>query len=122
MALVAPLLSEYEIGGRGYGSAMRPRRVDRNHGEIADAFRKLGCSFLSLAPLGKGVPDAAIGYGGLTILIEIKDGAKAKSQQKLTPDQEAFWDTWKGGVRLVNSLEAVVETVNLLKTWRANLS
>jgi hypothetical protein len=97
-------------------------KVDANHKDIADAFRKMGCSFLSLAPLGKGAPDAAIGYGGLTVLVEIKDGAKPKSAQKLTPDQETFWDTWKGGVRLVNGMEAAIETVELLKRWQRSLS
>jgi hypothetical protein len=96
-------------------------RVDANHKEVADAFRKLGCSFLSLAPLGKGAPDAAIGYAGLSILVEIKDGSKPKSAQKLTDDQREFWDTWKGGVRLVNGMAAVVETVELLKRWHARL-
>jgi hypothetical protein len=100
----------------------RAARVDANHKDIADAFRKMGCSFLSLAPLGKGAPDAAIGYGGLTVLVEIKDGAKPKSAQKLTPDQKAFWDTWKGGVRLVNGMDAAIETVELLKRWRGLLS
>lgn len=101
---------------------MRPRRVDSNHKEIADAFRKLGCSFLSLAPLGKGAPDAAIGYGGLTCLVEIKDGAKPKSAQALTPDQRKFWDTWTGGVRLVTDMQAVAETVALLKRWQQRLT
>ena len=96
-------------------------KVDANHKELADAFRKLGCSFLSLAPLGKGAPDAAIGYGGLTILAEFKDGAKPKSAQKLTPDQEAFWNSWKGGVMLVTDMKAVEDTVNLLRSWHAKL-
>lgn len=100
----------------------RAARTDANHAEIAQAFRKLGCSFLSLAPLGKGAPDAAIGLYGLTILAEIKNGAKPPSARKLTPDQREFWDTWKGGVRLVPDLDAVVETVNLLKRWHARIS
>ena len=104
--------------GRGL---RRAARTDANHKEVADAFRKLGCSFLSLAALGNGAPDAAIGYGGLTVLVEIKDGAKPKSAQKLTPDQKVFWDSWKGGVRLVNDMNAVAETVQLLKAWRLRL-
>lgn len=102
----------------GYGGRLRrAARVDANHAEVADAFRKLGCSFLSLAPLGKGAPDAAIGYGGLTCLVEIKSGPKGKLNEK----QREFWDNWKGGVRLVNSLEAVTETVSLLRKWRERL-
>lgn len=96
-------------------------KVDANHKEVADAFRKLGCSFLSLAPLGKGAPDALIGYGGICCAIEIKDGAKPKSAQKLTPAQREFWSTWKGGVRLVTDLQAVAETAQLLRRWQATL-
>ena len=97
-------------------------KTDANHKSIVEAFRKLGCSVLSLAPLGKGAPDLAVGYGGITCLVEVKDGSKPRSAQALTPDQREFWDTWKGGVRLVNSMEAVVETVNLLKRWRKKIS
>jgi hypothetical protein len=96
-------------------------KTDANHSEIVAAFRKLGCSVLSLAPLGRGAPDLAVGYGGITALVEVKDGGKPRSAQKLTPDQREFWDTWKGGVRLVNGLDAVVETVELLKRWRDRL-
>lgn len=63
-----------------------------------------------------------MGYGGLSILIEVKDGSKPKSAQELTLDQKQFMDTWKGGVRLVNSMEAVAETVAMLRKWHAKLS
>lgn len=96
-------------------------RVDATHKEFADAYRKMGCSFLSLSALGDGAPDGIVGYGGLSLLVEFKDGAKPKSRQKLTPDQREFWDTWKGGVRLVNSLDAVVESVEVLKRWHVAL-
>ena len=97
-------------------------KTDANHSVIVAAFRKLGCSVLSLAPLGNGAPDLAVGYGGLTCLVEVKDGAKPPSAQALTPDQKQFMDTWTGGVRLVNSLEAVVETVELLRRWREKIA
>ena len=97
-------------------------KVDKNQKEIADAFRKLGCSFLSLAPLGKGAPDAAIGYGGLTCLVEVKNCSQESAHKKLTDKQKDFWRDWKGGVRLVTDMKAVEETVNLLRNWRAKLS
>lgn len=96
-------------------------RVDANHAEVADAFRMLGCSFLSMSPLGDGAPDGAVGYGGLSIFVEIKDGKKPPSRRKLRPSQEEFKKTWKGGLRLIDSLEAVAETVTLLKNWKGKL-
>lgn len=93
-------------------------KVDTNHAEITEAFRRLGCSVLSLAALGKGAPDLCVGYGGLSILIEVKANDKAK----LTPRQREFWDTWTGGVRRVDCMEAVAETVNLLRSWHEKLA
>lgn len=49
--------------------------------------------------------------------MEIKNGER----KKLTPDQVKFWGTWKGGVRLVDGMEAVAETVTLLKNWKGKL-
>lgn len=93
------------------------RRTDANHSDIRDAFRKLGCTVLDMSGIGKGAPDACIGYGGLSMLVEIKDGAKPPSGRKLTAAQVKFWETWTGGVRLVKSLEDVAETVATLRKW-----
>lgn len=93
-------------------------KVDANHAQIVQAFRKCGCSVLSLAALGKGAPDLCVGYGGLSILVEVKANDKAK----LTADQREFWDTWKGGVRRVDCMEAVAETAELLRGWHRKLN
>ena len=69
-----------------------PKRVDNNHGKIRELFRARGASVLDLSRQGKGCPDLAIGYLSQTILVEVKSGPNAK----LTKDQEAFFDTWKG--------------------------
>lgn len=100
----------------------RHGKTDANHGAIVAAFRKLGCSVLSLAALGNGAPDLCVGWGGLSILVEVKDGSKPPSARQLTADQKRFLDDWKGGLRLVDSLDAVVEAVELLKGWKARLS
>ena len=41
--------------------ARRHGKVDLNHGELRDTFRALGCSVVSLADLGKGIPDLLVG-------------------------------------------------------------
>lgn len=99
----------------------RSARVDTNQAEIVAAFRRLGCSVLSLASLGRGAPDLAVGYGGLTMLVEVKDGARAPSERQLTPAQRAFRDDWKGGVRLVQDFEDVALTVATLRRWQGRL-
>lgn len=49
--------------------------------------REVGAEVLDLHAL-PGTLDALIGYRGIFYLIEIKDGAKAKSKRKLTPAEE----------------------------------
>ena len=69
----------------------RNARIDKNHPEIVEAFRKLGASVLSLAPLGRGVPDLLVAIGGVTWLMEIKY-KKGKEN-----DLQIEWaENWKG--------------------------
>ena len=48
--------------------------MDRNHVEIVKALRDYGAFVVSLASVGKGVPDLLIGYKRHTILMEVKFG------------------------------------------------
>ena len=50
--------------------------------------------------------------------IEAKDGSKPPSARKLTPDEERFRMDWKGGYRIVENIDHVEETVNVLKGWQ----
>ena len=96
----------------------RAHRLDSNHAELVKAFEKLGCSVLSLAGIGAGCPDIVVGFAGLQIMCELKDGAKPPSARKLTEDEERFRMNWKGGYRLVENLDHVQDTVNVLKGWQ----
>jgi hypothetical protein len=96
-------------------------RLDANHKEIRAAFEKLGCSVADLSMVGKGLGDLLVGYGGLCIVCEVKDGAKPPSARKLTPDEEKFRMNWTGGYRLVTCLDDVAETVEVLRQWRRTL-
>ena len=86
-------------------------KVDRNQSEIIQALRSVGphVSVRSLAGQGQGIPDLLCGISGVTFLIEVKDGAKSLSRQKLTPDQEDFIARWTGSpvVILRDAEEAV---------------
>lgn len=93
----------------------RARRVDAVLTEFVKAYRELGCSVW----ICNSDVDAAIGYGGLTELIEVRSPAKIRHNRadKMTPAQVAFRRTWTGGVRLVQSLADVHEHVNNIR-WR----
>lgn len=87
-------------------------RVDDNHKAIVAALRKIGCTVLSLAPLGKGAPDVlACTAAGKLFLIEIKDGAKPPSARKLTPDELKFHADWNGEIAIVESVDDAVRLV-----------
>lgn len=90
----------------------RAAKVDANHAEVLQALRDIGCSVQPLHMVGQGCPDAAVGYRGQTVWLEIKDGKKPPSARKLTPDQVKWIDQWKGGrVWVVHSVEQAIQAV-----------
>lgn len=90
----------------------RHAKTDANQTEIVAALRAIGCSVLSLAPLGNGAPDLLIGIFGRNYLLEVKDGAKPPSRRALTPLEKEFHNTWKGQVAIVETAEQAIEIVN----------
>ena len=89
------------------------RRVDDNQNEIVVALRACGAT-VRIINQGGGIPDLLVGYRGNTILIEVKDGAKVPSAQKLTEAEQEFFETWRGGtVVIINSVD---KALDLLKT------
>jgi hypothetical protein len=99
----------------------RAGRVDANQRTIVMALRKCGWSVQSLASVGCGCPDLLIGKSvrtgpGLTqrinLLLEIKDGSKPPSARRLTPDEAAWHDDWRGQMRVVASLEDIIDLLN----------
>ena len=92
----------------------RASRIDNNHREIVQAFRKLGCSVLPLHTIGKGVPDLLVATGGRqegqSMLIEIK-----APKGRLNALQEEFRDNWLGKWAEVRTLDDVAEAVRRLR-------
>jgi hypothetical protein len=91
------------------------RAVDANQSEVVAMFRALGCSVHSTASVGAGFPDLAVGLGGRTYLVEVKDGRKVPSARRLTPLEAKFAEAWRGGWHLVECREDVVALVH---RWR----
>lgn len=80
----------------------RAARVDRNQKEIVAYLRKRGATVQPLHTVGRGCPDLLVGHGGKNYLLEVKDGEKPKSAQKLTPDEDAWHFAWLGQVAVVS--------------------
>jgi hypothetical protein len=95
---------------------MRKRaRTDENHTEIAHVFRQLGCSVVSLAPLGNGCGDLLVGVNGINLLVEVKDGSQPPSRRRLTRDEKVFHELWGGQICVIESL---TDAVDLIKATR----
>ena len=91
----------------GFLQMMRAR-VDANQKSIVAALRKMGASVLHLHTIGKGCPDILVGFRSKNALVEIKDGAKSPSAQKLTPDEATFQAEWRGQVIIINSVDDAI--------------
>lgn len=94
-------------------------KIDANQPKIVEALRRCGWTVEVLSAVGKGVPDIMVGaiskkQGRVNILLEIKDGSRIPSEQKLTPAQEEWHSKWRGQVHVVNSPEQAIETVTAL--------
>ena len=90
---------------------MRQRaRVDKNHQEILQCFRQMGCSVLSLRMVGKGCPDLLICYQMQLYLVEVKD-----TGGKLNTLQEDWHRKWGSPVYVVRSNNEVVSLLNKLR-------
>ena len=81
----------------------RAARVDANHADIRLALRQAGASVFDLAPVGRGCPDLCVGFRGRNYLLEVKDGSKSRSRQRLTPAQVATHSAWQGRIQVVTS-------------------
>lgn len=90
------------------------KRTDANHKQIIDAIRKIpSISVYSTHMVGKGFPDIVIGYKGINYLVEIKDGAKTKSQKKLTEDEIRFHQSWFGQIIVCECVKDVLKLLQI---------
>ncbi len=91
-------------------------RIDANQPEIVEALRAIGCYVEPrLARIGGGCPDLLVCRHGVWRVLEVKDGAKKPSQQKLT-GEELVWHAEAlaiggGQVQIVTSIEQAFQVV-----------
>jgi hypothetical protein len=96
---------------------VRARKTDSNQAELVKQMRKIGISVFITSGVGDGFPDVVAGLRGNNYLFEIKDPNKCPSARKLTPDEQDFFNTWKGSVHKVETIEDVIKIVNSLNTY-----
>lgn len=94
-----------------------PKKVDANQPDIIKALRKAGASVTPTHALGQGFPDIAVGFNGITVLMEIKNGELPPSKRRLTPDEEQWHSAWRGCAAVVCSAEealAILDGINCI--------
>ncbi len=100
------------------------QRVDKNQNEIVKRFRDLGCHVFITSGVGHGFPDLFVRIERVPELlpnrpwcglIEVKDGKKPPSQQKLTEDEIKFHEIFEGCVYIITSLAEVDRLVERAK-------
>lgn len=79
----------------------RAAKLDANQAAVVALLRAHGCSVQSLASVGGGVPDLLVGFRGVNVVIEVKDGEKAASARALTREQVAWHRGWAGQAAVV---------------------
>lgn len=87
------------------------KRTDANHSEIVAGLRAIGATVRSTADVGHGFPDIAVGHQGLNWFFEIKDGGKSASRRRLTAEERAFHQIWRGQVDVINSLDEAIAII-----------
>lgn len=91
----------------------RAAKTDANHANVRDGLRQIpGCTVRDTSGIGGGFPDLVVGMRGVTLMLEVKDGAKAPSARKLTAAQQNFVENWTGSpIWVVESLQQAVDIV-----------
>ncbi len=62
----------------------------------------MGASVQCLHTVGQGCPDLVIGFRGVTLLAEVKNGKAG-----LTPDEQAWHAEWRGQVCILRTIDDV---------------
>ena len=87
-------------------SFRRAAKVDANQPEIVKELRKAGWYVLIISQL-KNCCDLIISKNGRTIAIEVKDGSKPKSSQRLSEGEEKFMMQWQGEYKILTSTDEI---------------
>lgn len=95
------------------------KKTDTNHMLVVNALRKFGVFVVDTSRVGAGFPDLLCVYRGVTVLLEVKDGTRPRSERKLTPAQQRFHERFPGRVAVAESPEDAIRIVTGQETGRA---
>lgn len=86
----------------------RAAKVDANHDQIVSALEAAGCSVQSLAPIGKGCPDALAAKAGAMWLFEFKN---PKGKDEVNEAQRKWHIEWNAPVYVVRTPDEALAVI-----------
>lgn len=89
-------------------------RTDDNQNEVVEALLAVGAS-VKIVSMVDNFLDLVVGFRGVNYLMEVKDGNKPPSQQKLTPGEQKFQDGWEGKIDNVNSVYKALIAIGAIR-------
>lgn len=82
-------------------------RVDKNQSRVVKALRDAGCSVQLIHGVGEGCPDLLVGYRGVSVPLEVKNGKKGR----FTPAQKVWMREWNGSFLVARDEDTAVHLV-----------
>lgn len=93
----------------------RAAKIDANQPAIVAALRAAGAVVHPMHAVGNGFPDLIVLFRGVTMAMEVKDGAKPPSARALTPDQQKLHAAWTGGpLSIVTDVEGALRALKVI--------
>jgi hypothetical protein len=94
----------------------RASKVDANHTQIVSALKAAGAAVQSLAPIGKGCPDALVSWCGWMWLMEFKNAA---GKDEVNEAQQKWHAAWKAPVFVVRSADEALRVIGAVRQKEA---
>lgn len=98
----------------------RAAKIDDNQPQLVQLIRAMGVSVAITSAAHDGFTDLVLGFGGVTVLTEVKDGSKEPSRRKLTPQQQIFHGSFKGAITVIETDLQAIELVRRIKAVAAS--
>ena len=77
-------------------------KQDSNQAAIVRDLEAIGCSVQMLGKVGGGCPDLLVGFRGMNVLMEVKNG---DTYGKLNQRQRDWHDAWRGQKAVVHNTD-----------------
>ncbi len=98
-------------------SRFKSGNPDSNQAGMVKDLRDQGFSVAITSGVGDGFGDLVVAYGGLNLLVEVKDPEKSPSARKLTEAEQKFHDEWKGPIIVAETSDEVARWFRLKEVY-----